>query len=146
MVFWQLTIDANEPEKLARFWAAALGYVAVPPGGDDTTWGVHYRRAVGERAAFEDRLFDPDGVRPPLWFQRVPEGKAGKNRLHIDFYPTGRDDTLPVARRAEIVDARVAELVALGAGVVSRHRQDPPESPDYHVVMRDPEGNEFCVG
>jgi Glyoxalase-like domain len=51
---------------------------------------------------------------PPVWFQQVPETKAGKNRLHLDLYPTGRDDALPVNRRVEIVEAKVAELTGLG--------------------------------
>lgn len=145
MVFWQLTIDANDPGSLARFWAAALGYQPVPPTEPATTWTAHYRAALGEGTAFDDRLFDPDGLRPPIWFQEVPETKAGKNRLHLDLYPTGRDDALPLERRIEIVDARVAELVALGASVGQRFREDDPDDPHYHVVMHDPEGNEFCV-
>jgi hypothetical protein len=145
MVFWQLTVDANDPPVLARFWARALGYRAAPPDGPETTWQRHYRDRLGGGAAFPDRLFDPAGRRPPLWFQRVPEGKAGKNRLHLDLYPTGRDDTLPQPRRIEIVDAKVAELVGLGASVLRRERDDDPDDPVYFVVLQDPEGNEFCV-
>jgi hypothetical protein len=146
MVFWQLTIDANDPARLARFWAEALGYQAVPARKPDTTWHAHYRGRLGDQASFDDRLFDPDGLRPPLWFQQVPETKAGKNRLHLDLYPTGRDDRLAMERRVEIVETKVAELVGLGASAVRRHRDDDPDDPDYHVVMNDPEGNEFCVG
>jgi hypothetical protein len=72
----------------------------------------------------------------------VPEKEAGKNRLHLDMYPTGRDDDLPLGRRTEIVEAKVSELVGLGARVERRTRGDDPF---YHVVMHDPEGNEFCV-
>jgi hypothetical protein len=144
MVFWQLTIDANDPARLARFWARALGYQAEPPAGPET-WHAHYRRRLGDRTAFDDRLFDPAGLRPPLWFQGVPEEKAGKNRVHLDLYPTGRDTTLPIERRVEIVEAKVEELVALGASVRNRTRHDDPDDPVYFVVMHDPEGNEFCV-
>jgi len=66
-------------------------------------------------------LFDPVGHGPALWFQQVPESKAGKNRLHLDLYPTGRDDALPLERRVEIVEATVAELVGLGATVEPVH-------------------------
>jgi hypothetical protein len=90
-------------------------------------------------------LFDPTGHGPALWFQQVPESKAGKNRLHLDLYPTGRDDALPVERRVEIVEATVAELVGLGATVERRTRDDDPDDPVFFVVMHDPEGNEFCV-
>lgn len=145
MVFWQLTIDANDPALLARFWAQALGYRPVPPTAPETTWHAHYRDRLGEDAAFDDRLFDPEGLRPPIWFQGVPERKAGKNRLHLDLYPTGRDDALPLERRIEIVEAKVAELVGLGGGVQRRSRHDDPEDASYYVVMRDPEGNDFCV-
>ncbi len=89
MVFWQLTIDANDPALLARFWAQALGYQPAPPAGPDTPWHQHYRARLGKEASFDDRLFDPAGLRPPIWFQQVPETKAGKNRLHVDVYPTG---------------------------------------------------------
>jgi hypothetical protein len=146
MLFWQLTIDANDPARLARFWAQALGYVPVPPAEPKTTWYALYHARMGGAAAFEDRLFDPSGLRPPIWFQEVPETKAGKNRLHIDLYPTGRDSSLPMQRRIEIVEAKVAELVRLGASVQGRTRDDDPEDPVYFLVMHDPEGNEFCVG
>ncbi len=151
MMFWQLTIDANDPPTLARFWAQALGYQPAPPAEPpppaepETTWHAHYRARLGEEKAFDDRLFDPAGLRPPVWFQQVPETKAGKNRLHLDLYPTGRDNALPMERRIEIVDAKVAELVQLGATVERRDRYDDPEDPIYYAVMHDPEGNEFCV-
>jgi glyoxalase superfamily protein len=146
MVFWQLTIDANDPAVLARFWAQALGYQPVPPREPATTWHALYRARLGEGGAFEDRLFDPAGLRPPIWFQQVPEAKAGKNRLHLDLYPTGRDSSLTMERRIEIVEAKAAELTGLGASVAGRTREDDPEDPAYFVVMHDPEGNEFCIG
>ena len=145
MVFWQLTIDANDPARLARFWAQALEYTPVPPAEPDTTWHRHYRSRLGGEPAFADRIFDPAGLRPPVWFQQVPEGKAGKNRLHLDLYPTGRDNDLPAGRRIELVEAKVAELTGLGATVYQRFREDDPADPGYVVVMQDPEGNEFCV-
>ncbi len=152
MVFWQLTIDANDPAVLARFWAQALGYQPVPPGRatDDLERALPSPAAAEDAgdagdAAFGDRLFDPDGLRPPIWFQEVPESKAGKNRLHLDLYPTGRDNALPMERRIEIVEAKAAELIRLGASVERRGRYDDPEDPIYYVVMHDPEGNEFCV-
>jgi hypothetical protein len=145
MVFFQLTIDANDPALLARFWAQALGYQPVPPTEPETTWNAHYRARLAGEPAFEDRIFDPAGLRPPIWFQRVPETKAGKNRVHLDLYPTGRDNALPMDRRVEIVEAKVAKVVGLGAAVERRTRFDDPADPVYFVVMHDPEGNEFCV-
>jgi hypothetical protein len=146
MMFWQLTIDASDPAVLAAFWAQALGYQPVPPTEPATTWHALYCARLGGNAAFDDRLFDPDGVRPPIWFQRVPEAKAGKNRLHLDLYPTGRDNALSMERRIEIVEAKATELVEAGASVECRTRDDHPQDPTYFVVMHDPEGNEFCIG
>jgi hypothetical protein len=151
MVFWQLTIDANDPERLAHFWQQALGWLSTPPSPpptdaeDEPTWWAHYRGRLGERDAFTDRLFDPAGVGPPLWFQKVPEAKAGKNRLHLDLYPTARDDSLTQERRIELVDTKAAELVALGATIKHQIRDDNPADPEYYLVLQDPEGNEFCI-
>ena len=146
MMFWQLTIDANDPAALARFWGQALGYQPVPPTEPATTWHAHYRSRLAERAAFDDRIFDPAGLRPPIWFQQVPEAKAGKNRLHLDLYPTGRDNALAMDKRIAVVEAKVDEMVGLGASVERRTREDDPDDPVYFVVMHDPEGNEFCIG
>jgi hypothetical protein len=145
MVFWQLTIDANDPGHLTGFWEQALGWSRVPPTTPETTWWAHYRRRLGDEPAFDNRLFDPDGVLPPLWFQQVPEDKAGKNRLHLDLLATGRNDTLGIDARVAIVDARVAELVAAGATVRHSERGDDPGEEFYYVTLLDPEGNEFCV-
>jgi hypothetical protein len=144
VTFWQLAVDANDPPELARFWAAALGYQPFPPLDSDTTWDQHYRARLGDAAAFDDRIFDPAGLRPPIWFQKVPEPQGGKNRLHLDLYPAGRDDTVSAERRAQLVEERVAELVGRGA-TVERRTQAHERDGAYYVVMHDPEGNEFCV-
>ena len=145
MQYWQLTVDANDPARLAGFWAQALGYQPTPPAGIDTTWNDYYRFRLFGAASYDDRIFDPDGLRPTIWFQEVPEEKSGKNRLHLDLYPTGRDRALSMGQRIGIVEARVAQLLDLGATVERRTREDDPDDPIYYVVMHDPEGNEFCV-
>jgi hypothetical protein len=76
----------------------------------------------------------------------VPEAKAGKNRLHLDLYRTGRDNALPMQRQIEIVEATAAELIGLGASMERRTQHDDPKDPTCFPVMHDPEGNEFCVG
>jgi hypothetical protein len=144
-MFFQLTIDSNDPARLAQFWQQALGYVTTPPTEPDTTWWAHYRGRADDDGTFDARLFDPEGLRPPIWFQEVPEEKSGKNRLHLDLYPTGRDNDLTLQQRVELVDAKVAELETMHARVVRRSRDDDPGDPHYFVVMQDPEGNEFCV-
>lgn len=127
------------------FWGPALGYRPVPPAGEETWW-AHYRGRLDGSAAFADRLFDPAGRGPAIWFQVVPEPKATKNRLHLDLYATDRDDSLRLARRVELVAAKVAELVALGATVERTTTVPDDAHPSHYVVLRDPEGNEFCVG
>lgn len=153
MVTWQLTVDSCDPARLVAFWAPVLGYVVTPPPAGFTTWNDWYRSVgvpdedldpVGDGA---DRIADPDGNGPPIWFQRVPEPKASKNRLHLDLYPARHLDA-PRAERIAVVEARVAELVAAGASVLHRHPDDVESAHDtegYFVVMHDPEGNEFCV-
>ena len=145
MVFWQLTIDSNDPARLADFWRRALGFQATPPDQPETPWYAYYRHRLGGEAAYDERIFDPEGLRPPIWFQQVPEGKAGKNRLHLDLYPTGRDLALTMDERVEIVESMVSELAAMGASIERRTRVEDPSDPIYYVVMHDPEGNEFCV-
>lgn len=145
-LFWQLTIDANDPKRLAAFWAEALGYVTAPPDEPSSPWADHYRMRLGNDASFEDRLFDPDGIRPPIWFQQVPETKAGKNRVHVDVYPTSRDAALPLTERLRLVEMKVDRLEALGARVVHRESDlDDPADPVHYVVLQDPEGNELCI-
>jgi hypothetical protein len=146
MVTWQLTIDCADPARMVRFWGPALGYDVTPPPDGHATWNDWYL-SVGVPADVldldgdgSDRLHDPAGEGPRIWFQAVPEPKTGKNRLHLDLFPTGRDRSLPVERRREIVEARVAELVAAGAGVLRRSDEH-----GHAVLMADPEGNEFCV-
>ncbi|GMA85243.1 hypothetical protein GCM10025868_04930 [Angustibacter aerolatus] len=98
-------------------------------------WWAHYRGRLDGAPAFADRLFDPEGLRPALWFQQVPEEKAGKNRLHLDLYPTGRDDAMPYERRAEVVEALVAEP-ARPRRHAGRHRGG--RRPERPRVLRDP--------
>jgi hypothetical protein len=148
MVTWQLTIDANDPSRLARFWAPVLGYEIQPPPDGFATWADRYRSlGVPEEELADlgddycDRIQDPAGEGPTIWFQIVPEEKAGKNRLHLDVYPTGRDRSLPLDERREMVDTTVARLVAAGAAIDHPHLDEH----SYFVVMHDPEGNEFCV-
>ncbi len=143
-MFWQVTVDASDPERLTRFWAAAMGWTGTPPEGEEP-WQRYFRQRLGDQAAYTDRLFDPSGAPPTLWFQQVPEPKAGKNRLHLDLYPTGRDAGLTREQRTALVDAEVARLVGLGASVLHVVADGDLRDVDYFTVMRDPEGNEFCV-
>ncbi|MFG2330637.1 VOC family protein [Streptomyces sp. NPDC048604] len=144
---WKLVIDANDPHTQAAFWAETLGYLvedhsalverllsagAVPAEATLTHDG---RSAWRDLAAVRhpDDPYEPGsgtGLGRRLLFQRVPEKKSGKNRLHIDVH------TAPDTR-----DAEVGRLEGLGASVLRR----VAEQGGSWVVMADPEGNEFCV-
>lgn len=146
-VHWKLVVDCADPHAQAAFWAAALAYReedhsgliarllaagAVPP---EATLTVHDRAAWRDLAAVRHPgdPHDPDsdtGLGRRILFQRVPEPKTVKNRLHLDLHPE------PGSREAE-----VARLSGLGASVL-REVAEPGGS---WVVMSDPEGNEFCV-
>ena len=144
-VSYQLVIDCASPEPLARFWAEALHYViATPPAGFES-WDDFYR-SIGvsedELGIGADRIEDPRGEGPDIWFQVVPERKSIKNRLHIDLQASGGRD-LPLETRRERVEAEVARLVALGA---TRKQAIVEEGLDhYAVALSDPEGNEFDI-
>jgi hypothetical protein len=141
---WTLTVDCADPAALAAFWRSALGYVeAAPPAGFDnwTQWFIELGVPEHERndgAAIED----PDGLRPRISFLKVPEGKAAKNRLHLDLQVGGGRAEPWDARWARVTTA-VEKLRGHGATVVREVTLDDGR-PD-HVMMADPEGNEFCV-
>jgi hypothetical protein len=141
----QVVIDCADPDALTAFWAEALGYVVPPPPSGFATWDDWYR-SIGvpddELDGGNDRLVDPDGGGPDFWFQKVPEPKTVKNRMHVDIgVGGGRDVAVDV--RKERVDALAEHLIAIGASVVQRHDQEVEGH--YAVTMQDPEGNEFCL-
>ncbi|RFU87722.1 hypothetical protein DY218_05565 [Streptomyces triticagri] len=144
---WKLVIDCTDPHAQADFWAAALEYEvednsplieqllglgAIPP---EVTVEAHGRRAWRDAAGARhpDDPYDESsgaGLGRRLLFNRVPEPKTGKNRLHIDVHVG--PDSRPAA---------VARLEGLGATLV----RDVKEQGGEWAVMQDPEGNEFCV-
>jgi Glyoxalase-like domain len=130
----QVAIDCADPAALSRFWAEALGYVLNPPPEGHDSW-ESWLSAMGVPESewnSASALIDPDGAGPRIYFQRVPEGKAGKNRLHLDVRVGG--DRAGIGSEAD-------RLVALGASVVG----EKEERGELWVVMQDPEGNEFCL-
>lgn len=138
----QVTFDAADPQRLGRFWAAVLGYVDQPPPAGHASW-EDFLASAGVPESERDSAWsvvDPDGGGPRLFFQRVPEGKTAKNRVHLDVTVSGGRQ-VPLDERRPRVDARAAELVELGAELVGPGE----ELGSYWVVLRDPEGNEFCL-
>jgi Glyoxalase-like domain len=130
----QIVFDCRDPDSLASFWAAALGYQK------QWTWDPETVREMRAQGLRDDQInqrcavVDPEGRRPRLYFQRVPEPKTVKNRLHLDLH-VGHDLAQAEAQRLEILGARRLRV------------QDEAFGPfqDFAIVMQDPEGNEFCV-
>lgn len=137
---FQVTFDCAEPERVARFWCEVLGYVVPPPPEGFATWDAFDRSLPSERQGSAFACGDPSGAGPRLFFQRVPEGKAVKNRVHLDVrVATG----LVGEERLAVLEAECARLVALGA---TRVRVLPADDHNEScIVMQDVEGNEFCL-
>jgi len=138
----QVVIDCADPDRLATFWASALGYKLQDPPEGFASW-EEFLTKIGVPEDDWNKasaVVDPDGVGPRLYFQRVPEEKAGKNRLHLDVNVGGERGT-PIEERRKRVDAELERLKAEGARVL----RPVEEHDEYWVVMQDPEGNEFCL-
>lgn len=130
----QITFDAAAPRALGAFWCEVLGYVEQPPPEGFATWDDALD-AFGIDRSDPDRAFaivPADGDGPRVFFLKVPEGKAAKNRVHLDV----RVGTSLADR-----EARAAQLMELGATLVGAF--DEPEG--AWVTLLDPEGNEFCL-
>jgi hypothetical protein len=134
----QITVDCADPHAQASFWAEVLG-TEVEDHSDlvdrlvaDGRMPAEDRITVGGRSAFRDvaACRDPSGVEPRMFFQRVPEPKVAKNRLHTDIHVE------PDRKLAE-----VERLEKLGAQLIGTTSDRGPLT----YLMRDPEGNEFCL-
>jgi hypothetical protein len=137
---FQVTFDCADPERVARFWCAALGYVVPPPPEGFASWDEFNDALPPERQGSAFAAVDPTGVGPRLFFQRVPEGKAVKNRVHLDVrVGTG----LRGAERLAALEAECARLVPLGA--VRGKLLLADEENESCLNMQDVEGNEFCL-
>ncbi|BAL88771.1 hypothetical protein AMIS_35510 [Actinoplanes missouriensis 431] len=122
---FQVTFDCADPQRVARFWCEVLGYVKAEQPEDETGWSA---------------CTDPTGAGPRLYFQRVPEGKAVKNRVHLDVrVGTG----LVGDERLAVLQAERKRLEALGATCFQVLVADGVE--ESCIVMQDIEGNEFCL-
>lgn len=139
----QVTFDCADPAALAAFWAEVLGYqVQAPPPGFDT-WdaALESMGVPPEHRNDASALIDPEESGPRIFFQRVPEGKAAKNRVHLDVRAAPE---LTGEERMVALEAVCARLVAVGATRIGRQEPEPPLTAG-HIVLADPEGNEFCL-
>jgi hypothetical protein len=139
----QITVDCADPAGLSAFWAEALGYRLQPPPQGFASWD---EALVAMGVPEENRndasaLVDPDGTGPRLFFQKVPEGKQAKNRVHLDVRAA---PGLQGDERMAALEQEAERLAGLGATRQARHEPAPPLS-FGHIVMTDPEGNEFCL-
>ncbi|MGW3204263.1 VOC family protein [Streptomyces sp. NPDC001135] len=135
---FQVTFDCAEPERVARFWCEVLGYAVSPPPAGFATWEDYDRSRPPEEQGSRSACSDPSGVGPRLFFQRVPESKVVKNRVHLCVrVGTG----LVGEERLAALEAECARLLPLGA-VRVRLLYD---GNDACIVMQDIEGNEFCL-
>ncbi|MFE6777615.1 VOC family protein [Streptomyces sp. NPDC057702] len=133
---FQVAFDCADPERVARFWCEALGYVIPPEEAYATEDDGSRPSEPQDRAA----CVDPSGAGPRLYFQRVPEGKIAKNRVHLDVrVGTG----LVGEERLATLEAECARLVALGA--VRAYLLPADSENESCIGMRDIEDNEFCL-
>jgi hypothetical protein len=130
---WTLGGQALDPQRQAAFWAAALGYVLEE----------------GFEGPDVASIVDPDDVGPAMGWLRTETPTRTSNHQHIDIRVAGKGpwDAGRMVRRAELIRAKVPELEALGATSVREENYSDDEGREIlgHVVMLDPEGNEFCV-
>ena len=122
---FQVTFDCAEPARVAQFWCEVLGYVLPPSAEGETDWSA---------------AVDPSGVGPRLFFQRVPEGKVAKNRVHLDVRVGAG---LVGEERLAALESACARLVPLGA--VRGQLLLADEENESCLNMQDVEGNEFCL-
>jgi Glyoxalase-like domain len=148
---FQVTFDAHDPRALSTFWCDVLGYVhpgppgvEVPEGSDPLDAWDEFLARVGvpeDQRNNASAIEDPAGTGPRVFFQRVPESKTAKNRVHLDVRAA---PGLQGEDRMAALEAECERVVALGATRVRRFEPDPPMSLGF-IVMQDPEGNEWCL-
>jgi predicted enzyme related to lactoylglutathione lyase len=126
-----ITFDCADPERLAAFWSAALGFTKREVPAGFATWAEYLAsQGIPEgQWSTSAAVMDPEGKCPRLLFLKVPEGKTVKNRVHLDLSPDGT------------MAEEVSRMVTLGARV----ERIFDDQADVFTVMQDPEGNEFCV-
>src|SRR5690625_1026657 len=148
---FQITFDAADPRRLSQFWAKALGYAHPAPPGQDLfasespfeAWDS-YLTEIGvpeDQHNIASAIEDPEGNRPRIFFQRVPEEKTMKNRLHLDLRAA---PGLEGEERMEALAAESRSRGGLGASRLARFEPGPRLSGRF-IVMADPEGNESCL-
>jgi catechol 2,3-dioxygenase-like lactoylglutathione lyase family enzyme len=137
----QVTFDCADPRALSIFWNDVLGYEFPPPPPGFESWDAFSETLPPEKQNMASASVDPAGIGPRVFFQQVPEGKAAKNRVHLDVRAA---PGLTGEERMAALETECERLVGLGATRVQRHEPALPMGAG-HIVMQDPEGNEFCL-
>ena len=135
----QVVIDCTDPRRLAEFWAAALGYVMQPPPPGFDSW-EQFADQIGVPPDLLAAVVDPERVKPRILFQKVPETKTVKNRVHLDI-DVAPGVAIGSEERKAAAWARCEELTARGAALL----REFSEPTGWWLLMADPEGNEFCL-
>jgi len=137
------TMDCTDARVMTGFWTVALSYEEASPPEGWASWGDFLRdQGVPEAEWGDGAVIQPvKGVGPTISFLKVPESKVVKNRVHLDVKVSGGRNVEPQTRERRI-RTKEAELVAAGASTL---REDRVAGSLDHLVMADPEGNEFCI-
>ena len=136
----QVTFDCADPKRVALFWCEVLGYVVPPPPPGFHSWEDFNASLPPEHQGSAYACVDPDGAGPRLFFQRVPEGKTVKNRVHLDVRV---GSGLVGDERLATLRAEADRLAAVGGRQVRVFEADGVD--ESFIVMQDVEGNEFCL-
>lgn len=141
-IAYQVTFDCADPAKLSEFWAATLGFRLDSPPPGFASWPDFLKAMNVPEENWNDAsaIVDPDGVGSRIYFQKVPEGKVVKNRLHLDLRVSGPRGTTGEKNHEKIYQ-EVERLQGLGATKFYEH----DKMGEFWIIMQDPEGNEFCL-
>ncbi|HVE96368.1 MAG TPA: VOC family protein [Pseudonocardiaceae bacterium] len=135
----QVVIDCTDPRRLEEFWAAALSYVVQPPPPGFDSW-EEFAEQIGLPPDLLGAVIDPERIKPRILFQKVPETKTVKNRVHLDI-DVAPGVALGSEERKAAAWARSKQLTARGATLLREYN----EPIGWWLLMADPEGNEFCL-
>lgn len=140
----QVVFDSHDPFAIGEFWCAVTGYVRETPPEPHTTWEETFVAWGLPESEWNSAnvIVDPSGKGPRIYIQRVPESKACKNRLHLDVRVA---PGVHGQEGMEKLQAEAERLVGLGAEIAGRVEPDDSNGDKGWIVMRDPEGNEFCL-
>ncbi len=140
----QITFDCADPAGLAAFWSEALGYRMQPPPDGFDSWDDALKAFDVPPDQWNSRsaILPIEGAHPRIFFQRVPEGKTVKNRLHLDVRAA---PGLEGDERMGALETEADRLETLGATRAYRVEPDKATMESGFITMRDPENNEFCL-